>query len=598
MATMLPPYLADDVKSRAEIRIFQLLRDDPDTKNWVVLHSLGLSRHAYKRYGELDFVVLLPGGAVVCLEVKGGRISCTDGVWETINRFNEKSRLSHSPFAQAQEGMFALRKIIAENAPDGARLSGVCYGYGVLFPDVNWEQSGPDYEAWQVYDRAFIGPISLFIKNIAARNADSAKGFPRPTTEDVAKLRQFLRPDFEARINPVGQMQQNEDELLRLTEEQYDVLDNLEGNPRLVVEGAAGTGKTLLALEAARRAAARGERVLLMCFNRLLGRWIEHRVASFPHADRIVAGSYHQVLERAVIAPSSQSAVFLSARSAAMGNNRAGQFFHDDYPLYALDAISEGAVEPFDLILVDEGQDLMNDGPLMVFDNLLKSGWAGGHWMFFADFNRQAIFAGDKTAEQMRAELQQRAHFASFTLKRNCRNTRRVGRETALLSGFERLPFSLHARNGDSVDYRFYDSDKKQRKVIGDIVGKLLDEGLLPADIVLLSPVRREGSCLTEPLEELERRGLTITGLDDTTLLQPPPKSILFSTLHAFKGLERRAVIVIGVERLKDDGFRAGLYVAMSRPTSRLFVLLSESVRSEYNDLVHLRNQWQTEGHA
>jgi hypothetical protein len=61
---MLPPYLDDEVTSRAEKRLFALLRDDPGTEGWVCLHSLGLSRHVRRLYGEIDFVVIAPGEGI------------------------------------------------------------------------------------------------------------------------------------------------------------------------------------------------------------------------------------------------------------------------------------------------------------------------------------------------------------------------------------------------------------------------------------------------------------------------------------------------------------------------------------------------------
>lgn len=599
MAHMIPPALSDEIKSAAERRIFDLLRGDPETKDWIVLHSLGLSRHETKRYGELDFVILVPDGAIVCLEVKGGRISCRDGIWETLNRYDEPIRLKESPFQQAQSGMFALRKIIEERAEDGQRLAKLAFGYGVVLPDTDWNGGGTDHESWQIFDRSFVGPISLYIKGIVANNADVAARFARPTARDVARLRQFLRPDFESKISPIGQVERAESEQLRLTEEQYQFLDALEGNDRLVVEGAAGTGKTLLALEAARRAAAQGKRVLLLCYNRLLGQWIAHRAASFPHAERITAGSFHYILQDNIERSSCASefkAAFANAWSDATAPADRNRFYREDYALYALDAASEGFPQPYDLLLIDEGQDLVYEDALAVLDHLVRGGLAGGRWMLFADFNRQAIFAEGQSAHEMRAALSERSHFFStFRLTRNCRNTRRIGRETALMSGFEQMPFSLHTQEGASVDYRFWNNNRKQRKVIGDLIGGLLDEGFAASDIVLLSPSRLQNSCLSEPVEELQRRGISIQLLDHDNLLATPLNTVMFATLHAFKGLERRAVIVIGVDKLNDESFRAGLYVAMSRPTARLFVLLAEEVHENYNELVQLRQQWQSE---
>ena len=56
--------------------------------------------------------------------------------------------------------------------------------------------------------------------------------------------------------------------LVRLTTEQMRILDYLAFSPRLGITGAAGTGKTLVAMERAARLAAEGQRVLLLCFNK------------------------------------------------------------------------------------------------------------------------------------------------------------------------------------------------------------------------------------------------------------------------------------------------------------------------------------------
>ena len=90
--------------SRAEMRVFDQLRaafSKPDQNGWFALHSLNLPRHEYKRFGEIDFVVCGPDGLFV-LEIKGGRVSCHDGIWETTNRYGETERLRESPFKQAE----------------------------------------------------------------------------------------------------------------------------------------------------------------------------------------------------------------------------------------------------------------------------------------------------------------------------------------------------------------------------------------------------------------------------------------------------------------------------------------------------------------
>lgn len=67
MARMLPPRVPPDLPSRAEARLFQMIRDGLGSE-WTALHSLGLAGHDRKPWTEADFVLIGPAG-VFCLEV-------------------------------------------------------------------------------------------------------------------------------------------------------------------------------------------------------------------------------------------------------------------------------------------------------------------------------------------------------------------------------------------------------------------------------------------------------------------------------------------------------------------------------------------------
>ena len=150
MARMLPSRIAPEVTSSAERRVYEWLENDPATDDWIVLHSLGLSRHEKLLYGEVDFVVLAPRYGVFCLEVKGGRVARADGFWEFTNRYGETNRKVRGPFDQARDGMFALMKEIKARFSHEAGYSTLLFGYGAIFPDIVFDIDGPDYGKEQI----------------------------------------------------------------------------------------------------------------------------------------------------------------------------------------------------------------------------------------------------------------------------------------------------------------------------------------------------------------------------------------------------------------------------------------------------------------
>ena len=143
------------------------------------------------------------------------------------------------------------------------------------------------------------------------------------------------------------------------------------------MRGAAGTGKTVLALEAARRASARGARTGLICFNRLLGDWLR---AEIGQRDGILVGSYHKVI-RDLILGTEYADDFKQFES----NAPAAKLYAEGYSYYGQLALSDGDVH-LDTLIVDEAQDLLRPESLEFLNALLAGGLAAGvlasGWIF------------------------------------------------------------------------------------------------------------------------------------------------------------------------------------------------------------------------
>ena len=584
MARMIPPYYLEEIKSTGEKQFFDLLRHDPATADWVCLHSLSLARHVKRVYGEIDFVVLIPNEGIFCLEIKSGRVARQEGVWHYTNRYGDVSTSTIGPFRQVRDGMFSLLEVVRKHFGRQHRFTRFLYGFGVVFPHIFFAQDDPEIESWQVYDRdSRRQPVSRYILNLSIntrRNVQSQLWYDeqgsRPSLSDIRELVDFLRGDFERIVKPSDVLIETEEQILRLTEEQYRCLDQLQDNPRCLFDGGAGTGKTLLALELARREASSGRKVLLICFNKLLGQWLAlQKGNTLPRSVEI--DSFHHFLDR-LIAASSVRNEFLKIKQTEDQD----YLFSELYPLFALDALSEDVIESYDTLIIDEGQDLIRSEYLDVFDGLLKGGLAGGTWAIFCDFHHQTIY-GEIDENTMLCELEQRTgQFTQFRLLTNCRNTRPIGEEVSFISGFDIPPFLPANVEGLPVNYEFYSDDADQCKQIDEIINQLRAEGIKSETITILSAATFEHSCLAAG----DHISFKVTDLTRSGLEQRLRNVIGFSTIHAFKGLESSIIIITDITQVLNDRNRALLYVGMSRAKYRLSVLISDSARGEYQEAI------------
>jgi hypothetical protein len=569
MAKMIPPYW-HDTTPRSEQRVFSLLQNDSQTDDWVVFHSLNLKRSGSRPYGEVDFVVLIPGAGVFCLEVKGGRVACKDGAWTTTDASGATFPLKRSPFSQAQAGMHEVRKSLEERLARAPDFYKVPFGYAVVFTDVEAPPHDIGTEPWEVIDHHTLkaGLAEHLIK--AAKHQRARHRLQSPPAEPQApllrRIRDALRPDFDRIIARGTLVSDSERRLLMLTEEQYHLLDLLGGNARCLFEGAAGTGKTLLALEFARRCARSGDRVLLICFNRLLGDWFANEIQATATGLDVTAGRFYKCLRAAIV-----SSAIADEFQAAEQQSQDSELFEKVYPLYGQLAL-EASDNRFDVIVMDEAQDLVRPPVLDVLDVWLKGGLRDGRWAFFGDFHRQAIY-GNGHPEDLQGLLSATCGFhARASLKQNCRNTRRIGEETALLSGFEAPPYRMGQVDGTPVDYLDYTDGTSQIIALEKVLSRLATEsGIAPDDVVILSRHRLEQSAAGKLVDSALFR---IRSVEQSAPNNDRIPTFRFATAQAFKGMESKVVVLCDVERIDGDDDHSLLYVAMSRARSLLTVLL------------------------
>lgn len=562
MARMIPATIHSSVRSGAERRFFALLRSAPGTDDWICIHALGLARHETKRRAEIDFLLLTPLGVFV-LEVKGGRIRRERGEWVLTDRYGVEHRKYEGPFDQASSAMFSLERAIRDALGD-APWRDVLFGYGVALPDVPFDSIGCDGAREIIFDaRDRRRPVVDYVKRLAsfARSSDPR---PRrvPSRAELAKLAEYLRGDFD--LSPSFDVEgDNLTALKHLTREQFSVLDVLGSEPRALVDGPAGSGKTVLALEAARRDARAGMHVLLLCFNRFLAARLQAVVAREQYAGRVEVSTVHAYFRR-LIDGSTLRSEFERAAADATEDRLFGELF----PEYAAMAAMELQSPAADSLVVDEGQDVLAEEYLSALGEALRGGLDHGRWRVFLDANNQASVYGSMS-QTMLARLRSVATLSILTI--NCRNTRQIALQTNVVAEPKR--FADARVDGVPVEFFSYSTERecagKLEKVLGD-----LRHDYVPAGAVTVLFARQPSEIVLRCLARLGVRELVESDLVAEGSAEKP-ETVRWSLVSRFKGLENDAVILVGITDIESPWGRAVTYVGMSRARLRLYVLLN-----------------------
>ena len=540
MASMIPHVLAPETPN-SERRMYELFRDKLPGA-WKAIHGqrfLLPAKHR-TREGELDFLLLDPARGALGLEVKGGRVERhADGTWTATDRHGMRHDIK-DPAKQASAAVHAIREYLGK----GFRCR---FEWGVVLPDVKSSQDwGPDLPRALVLDSTDLAhpesAVERMFRHWEKENRRGASGFgnralPGECVDALVRMLyerhpSWLAPQFDAEYR----------ELLRLTEEQKSLLYSLADHPRAAFSGAAGTGKTVLAMEKACRMALAGKRVLLLCFNRPLAAHLARKADG-----AFTVETFHDFCE-------------CLAKRAKLpftpptGGDKAQRFYEKEAPMLLLDALEQLPAERYDAIVVDEAQDFLPDWwPCL--DEALKDGREGTLYAFY-DPNQDLRGGGPPEALEVRPTR----------LSYNCRNTTRIAEYAARLVGDEAV-VRPDAPRGAKVKKITCSSDAEVVQKVGERIEQLVDkEGIEPDRIAIISTRRREKS----PFAEHRPAGrFPLRNLDESR--SGSAGAVVFDTLYRCKGLEWDVVILLDLpyEYIK----ARHRYIAASRARHLLIVI-------------------------
>ena len=525
---LIPPRFPEEVRNSGEAAVYHELEINTDHGQMVAFHSLVVTEHAYKILGEIDFL-LLDSRRLIVLEVKGGVVSCdSSGMWH----YPYESK-RESPYKQAKSAMFALKERLVQEFGESF-VDRITFGFGVVFPGCDMpRQCTLECPSEATIDATGLSRdpgMTRFLRELI-RYWDNKPGIDRRSgleVDEVRNLNNFIKPIFSALPSLHAQADSAQRQIENLTAEQFRLLDFAKEFPRKICSGGAGTGKTFLAVELARREAFQGLRVALVCRSPLLAEFLRGLCPDYGIS----------VLDFASLKQRSDT----------------------------------GTGMAFDSLILDEGQDLLSFDNLGVLEKCLEGGFQDGRWSLFLDPFNQAGVDGEFEPDAL-AFLQAYAPPA-LKLDRNCRNTQAILSSIKVATGLD-LESSTIA-GGPDVIYRKYADETEGAMLLAEGIENLLRGDVPPEDIVLLSPMALDASMARLLQPAILGKVFQIGKTGD---LLPRAGTIPFCSIADFKGLERKFVFLLDLTPAHLEENRNLLYVGMSRSRIWLWVGMDPAFR-------------------
>lgn len=542
MAKFIPSVKPEDFNnSYGEMKVYEALRTLSD--QYTVFYSLSWVGINEKRtIGEADFVIMHPAKGIFVIEVKSGEIEYKNGEWiQTNTKSGQSKRIE--PYIQARKSQFELLDRLNQGIRD-FRIPMMCYG--VWFPSVDITEKAtlpPESPKEITLDRLSLENPEKAINGVFAYWAEKYRH--RQVSLDQSQMQKVINvlcPHFHVVPRLKTKIEEMEETYIQLTRQQAALLDFLEEQKMAVIHGFAGTGKTVLGVEKAKRLAAQDEQVLFLCFNSFL----------------------REALKKNNTIP---NVTFHNAHSLAyeiMGQSDSPiDEVLEEFEEYLEEVFDEKSWE-YSNIIVDEGQDL-DDRLLNRLYKLVQL--KNGCFYVFYDRN-QSIMKNPLPKCINDAECR-------LVLHKNCRNTAEVFKTSCSIMGLKNVTFNeVH---GEIPAARFYTREDEEEKIVSDFIKRVMDEGLDPSDVVILTAKTIESSWI-DPGKKYAGQALSCDG---------EAGKILFTTIRKFKGLEAEAILIVDAQMsaLTNPEKRRLLYTGSSRAKNLLNIAMLEDIEiGEYGD--------------
>ncbi|MEG4623413.1 NERD domain-containing protein [Microcoleus sp. w1-18aA5] len=511
MARMIPQKLSSTTKSYAEKTLFQIFEKNL-SDDYVVFHGAWWQHIKYiVQDREADFIIIHPDRGIIILEAKGGQIA-----YDHLNMawYQNQYKMKISPFQQAREIKYKFLDFLSKH--DEFKNKYFCIGQCVAFPDMDDVANNLPSEAPQeiLLLRPQLGNISGWISSVFDYYR-AAGNFPKLGQQRTDSIINLISPSTVFKKYVVNDIGENNQEILQLTEQQFDILNNLCFHSQCIVLGCAGSGKTQLAIEKARRLCQHKVRTLVICKSNNLSLYLAAALQDEITVGYCVVYSYEEI------------------------------------QLQKFQLTFE-----FTAIIVDEGQDFeqkeINDLKQLIPDD--------GIFYIFQDSNQKISKNANRCALQVNPTV----------LNKNCRNTHKIFKHA------EKFVSCIYERKSSLIEGRevihqiYEDTDDIFSLLEKDITDLVNKENVSPAQIVILTDMYPSSKSLLSQYSHIARFYLKPYSFSDKD-----QNTIHWSNIGMYKGLESD-VIMLFFEKEKNlilsNWDIADRYVGSTRAKSLLVI--------------------------
>lgn len=533
MAYIIPSDISQLALSGAhsgELETLQVLKQRLPS-SFTVFHGVHWTRDHGSRtgFGEIDFIVLNKDGKILLIEQKNGALGETDK--GLVKQYENGPKNVPTQILRNLEGI--RRKFEWQNS----RSPKLELDYLLFCPDyrvTNLNAAGLDKS--RIVDSTRKTDLADVIETILGEGSGDD-----PDREQ--KLREFFRQSFEVVPDVHAHISETERTFTRLSSNLANILENIEMTPlRLRVKGAAGCGKSGVAIKFYEDVLRKGRRPLLVCFNKPL----REKINAIVPEGGLVQTWY------------GLCATFLQERGHTLdfSEMRKNPKFWDEV-LEQVIAEEIPDTWKFDSLIIDEAQDFETE-------------WFEILNLFLSE-DHDVLWLEDEAQNIRRTSPSDTGEFVVYRATQNYRSTESIARFIQ-----KTLPFEFECANplqGMGVGVTTYGNSDEQPKLAGKILGELMARGFSPSDIVVLTMRGHENSIISGRKRLGNYTLSRFAGEYDLFGNQLISSGqIHFDSVRRFKGQQASAVIVIDVDP-DDEQYEQWsrlLYCAMTRATVRL----------------------------